>query len=57
MGVETPSNKVNFVEMAKNVAEAKGLKRSRSVEYKTVYIGEIVIPKPTNRTAEAPNFI
>ena len=57
MGVETPSNKVNFVEMAKNVAEAKGLKRSRSVEFKTVYIGEIVIPKPANLTAEAPNFI
>ena len=57
MGVETPSNKVNFVEMAKNVAESKGLKRSRSVEFKTVYIGEIVIPKPTNRTLGAPNFI
>jgi hypothetical protein len=57
MGVATPSNKVNFVEMAKNVAETKGLKRSRSVEFKTVYIGEIVIPKPTSKISEAPNFI
>ena len=57
MGVETPSNKVNFIEMAKNVAETKGLKRSRSLEFKTVYIDEIVIPKPTNKTAGGPNFI
>ena len=57
MGVETPSNKVNFIEMAKNVAETKGLKRSRSVEFKTVYVDEIVIPKPTNKTAGGPNFI
>ena len=57
MGVETPSNKVNFVEMAKNVAETKGLKRSRSVEFKTVYVDEIVIPKPTSKISEAPNFI
>ena len=57
MGVETPSNKVNFVEMAKNVAETKVLKRSRSVEFKTVYVGEIVIPKPASKISEAPNFI
>lgn len=57
MGVETPSNKVNFVEMAKNVAETKVLKRSRSVEFKTVYVDEIVIPKPTSKISEAPNFI
>ena len=46
MGVETPSNKVDFIEMAKNVAETKCSKRSRSIEFKTVYIDEIVIPKP-----------
>ena len=57
MGVETPSNKVDFIEMAKNVAETKGLKRSRSIEFKTVYIDEIVIPKPITKRAENSGFI
>ena len=57
MGVETPSNKVDFIEMAKNVAETKCSKRSRSIEFKTVYIDEIVIPKPITKRAENSGFI
>ena len=41
MGVETPSNKIDYIELSKSVYSTKDLRRSRSIEFKTVYEDEI----------------
>ena len=54
MGVETPSNKVDYIELSKSVHSIKDLRRSRSIEFRTVYEDEIKI-KP--QTQPGPTFI
>ena len=47
MGVPTPSNRIDYIELSKTVTNCKELKRSKSIEFKTVYEGEIVKSKPS----------
>ena len=47
MGVPTPSNKIDYIELSKTVTDCKELKRSKSIDFKTVYEGELVKSKPS----------
>ena len=47
MGVPTPSNKIDYIELSKTATNCKELKRSKSIEFKTVYEGELVKSKPS----------
>ena len=47
MGVPTPSNRIDYIELSKTVTNCKELKRSKSIEFKTVYEGEVVKSKPS----------
>ena len=57
MGVPTPSNRIDYIELSKTVTNCKELKRSKSIEFKTVYEGEVVKSKPSVVTQEPQNFM